>query len=119
MTEPRRVEVVFTLEFKRSLRRLAKRYRSLRQDVDPLIERLLAGEKPGDRVPGTGFVVFKVRLANSDAQRGKSGGYRVLYAVEPGGRIVLVTLYSKSDQGDISTSALRHLLGDEPPVAPL
>lgn len=79
MPEPRRVEVRFTSEFKRGLRRLAKRYRGIRHDVEPIIARLAAGETPGDRVQGTLYAVYKVRIANSDARRGTSGGYRVLY----------------------------------------
>ncbi len=102
--------MLFTSEFKRSLRRLAKRYRRIRQDVEPLVDALSSGETPGDRVQGTGYVVYKVRLANSDARRGKSGGYRVVYYVEVAERVILVTIYSKSDQGDISPSALRQII---------
>lgn len=106
------MEVLFTSEFKRSLRRLAKRYRNIRVDVEPVVERLAAGEVIGDRVQGTEHVVYKVRVANSDAQRGKSGGYRVLYYIETTDRVILVTIYSKSDQGDISASALRQIIDE-------
>ncbi|MEM6286792.1 MAG: type II toxin-antitoxin system RelE/ParE family toxin [Bacteroidota bacterium] len=115
MSEPPRVEVLFTSEFKRSLRRLAKRYRSIRKDVEPVVARLAAGETPGDRVKGIGHIVYKVRVANSDAQRGKSGSYRVLYYVETAERVILVTIYSKSDQGDISAKALRTIIEAESP----
>lgn len=114
MSEPRRVEVLFTSEFKRSIRRLAKRYRGVRRDVEPVIERLVAGETPGDRVKGTRYTVYKVRIANSDARRGTSGGYRLLYYVEMADRIVLVTRYSKSDQGDISAATLRQIIEADP-----
>ncbi len=45
------VNISFTFEFKRNLRALAKKYRSIRVDVQPLIDQLLAGELPGDQVP--------------------------------------------------------------------
>lgn len=35
---PESVTISFTLEFKRNLRALAKKYRSIRSDVQPLIE---------------------------------------------------------------------------------
>ncbi len=54
-----RIEVIPTLEFKRDLRALAKKYRHVRSDVDPLIERLQAGELIGDKIPGIGYEVFK------------------------------------------------------------
>ncbi|MEM1271781.1 MAG: type II toxin-antitoxin system RelE/ParE family toxin, partial [Bacteroidota bacterium] len=100
-SETPQVIVEFTHEFKRSLRHLARRYRQIRSDLSPVITALEQGETPGDRVPGTGFLVFKVRVRNSDARRGKSGGYRVIYYVALPGRVVLVTIYSKSDQGDL------------------
>jgi mRNA-degrading endonuclease RelE of RelBE toxin-antitoxin system len=107
--------VLFTAEFKRSLRRLAKRYRNVRRDVEPLVDRLAAGETPGDRVRGTGHVVYKVRVPNADARRGTSGGYRVVYYVQTAERVVLVTIYSKSDQGNVSAAALRRIIEGEPP----
>jgi len=36
---------------------------------------------------------IKVRLRNSDAQRGKSGGYRVIYYLKTKAKIILVTIY--------------------------
>ena len=110
MSEQGTTEVLFTSEFKRSLRRLAKRYRSVRRDVGPLVDQLTSGEIPGDRVQGVGHVVYKVRLPNTDARRGKSGGYRVVYYVEVAERVVLITIYSKSDQGDVSADALRQII---------
>ncbi len=87
--------IEFTPEFKRNLRLLARKYRRIRSDVEPLLARLQTGETPGDQVRGTGFLIFKVRVKNSDLERGKSGGYRVIYlATEE--RIILVTIYSNS-----------------------
>lgn len=45
-------EVSFTFEFKRNLRALAKKYRSIKADLQPLIDSLEDGELPGDQVPG-------------------------------------------------------------------
>jgi mRNA-degrading endonuclease RelE of RelBE toxin-antitoxin system len=77
-TEPPR-DVRFTPEFKRNLRQLAKKYRHIRSDMQPVIDTLVAGELPGDQIPGIGFPVYKVRIRNTDARRGKSGGYRMIY----------------------------------------
>jgi hypothetical protein len=46
----RRVETAPT--FERDLKRLGRRYRNIRRDVEPLIEELITGELPGDRVMG-------------------------------------------------------------------
>lgn len=105
------VEVAYTSEFKRNLRRLAKKYRSIRADVEPVIQQLEQGQTPGDQISQTGYTVFKVRIRNSNARRGKSGGYRMLYYVVTPVRVVLVTIYSKSDQGDIAPKAIRATIG--------
>jgi mRNA-degrading endonuclease RelE of RelBE toxin-antitoxin system len=74
-------DVRFTPEFKRNLRQLAKKYRRIRADIQPVIDTLVQGALPGDQIPGVGVAVYKARIRNSDAQRGKSGGYRIIYYV--------------------------------------
>ena len=106
------VRVQFTHEFKRNLRALARRYRHIRSDVQPIIERLQAGETPGSQVPGTGFTLFKVRVTNSDIEKGKRSGYRIIYYLKTPTEVILVTIYSKLDQSDISSLQLRRLLSD-------
>lgn len=78
-SEPSSFQIALTPRFKKDLRELARRYRSIRSDLQPLIEQLQAGEIPGDRIAGVKYQVFKVRLKNSNIQKGKSGGYRVIY----------------------------------------
>ncbi|MEO1792117.1 MAG: type II toxin-antitoxin system RelE/ParE family toxin, partial [Cyanobacteria bacterium J06629_19] len=73
-SEPMKIEA--TPEFKRSVRTLSKRYRHIRADIQPVIDRLQEGKVVGDKISGTSYAVFKVRVKNTDIQRGKSGGYR-------------------------------------------
>ncbi len=75
------VRVLFADEFQRRLRTLAKRYRQIRADVKPVIDQLENGNFVGDQIPGTGYTVLKVRIKNSDIQKGKSAGYRLIYQV--------------------------------------
>ncbi|MBL4828254.1 MAG: type II toxin-antitoxin system RelE/ParE family toxin [Spongiibacteraceae bacterium] len=106
------MEIEYGSAFKRQLQRLARRYRHIKDDLSLVINALKKGETPGDQVTGTGHTVFKVRLKNSDNQKGKSGGYRVIYYLKTDTRRSLVTIYSKSDQGDIEPDELRRLLSD-------
>src|SRR2546426_7678618 len=92
--------IEYTAEFKRNLRVLAKRYPHIRSDVQPFVHDLQLGETPGDQVTGVGYTVFKVRLRNRDIQKGKRSGYRLIYYVKSPTRIVLLTIYSKLEQGD-------------------
>ena len=73
------VEIQLTSEFQRKLKALAKKYRKIQTDLQPILEQLQIGAFLGNQIPDIGFVVIKVRLKNSDSQKGKSGGYRLIY----------------------------------------
>ena len=106
-------EVRFTPEFKRNLRQLAKKYRRIRSDIQPIIDAFLADELPGDQMQGVGVPVYKVRVRNSDAQRGKSGGYRIIYYLPTENGVVLITLYSKTEQQDIEAYEIQAILQED------
>lgn len=106
MSEPVPIQIALTPRFQKDLRELAKRYRSIRTDLQPLIEQLQAGEIPGDRIAGIKYQIFKVRLKNSNIQKGKSGGYRVIYYLKTTEGIILATIYSKSDLSDVSNEII-------------
>jgi len=74
MSEQPLIQVEVSPTFSRNLRALAKKYRSIRNDIQPVIEQLEKGELPGDQIPEVGYAVFKLRVRNSDTQKGKSGG---------------------------------------------
>ncbi|MBW4582220.1 MAG: type II toxin-antitoxin system RelE/ParE family toxin [Tildeniella nuda ZEHNDER 1965/U140] len=109
-SDPPTVQLRFTDDFLRQVRDLAKRYRQIQTDVQPVIQQLEAGNVPGDRIPGTGYTVFKVRIKNSDIQKGKSAGDRLLYQVESPANVLLLLIYSKSDQTDIAAAEIRAVI---------
>jgi mRNA-degrading endonuclease RelE of RelBE toxin-antitoxin system len=103
------IQVTFSDRFESEIRKLGKRYRRIRLDIQPVIDQLASGELPGDQIPGMDYILFKVRVKNSDIQKGKSGGYRLIYYLKTEAQILLVTLYSKSDQADISAAEIREI----------
>lgn len=104
------IEILFSDNFRSRLRTLAKRYRSIRSDLQPLLDELQSGNFIGDRVTQTGSIVFKVRLKNSDIQKGKSGGYRVLYQLRDNICVLLIVIYSKSNQEGFSSDQIREVI---------
>jgi len=76
------IQIEFTPEFKRNLKQLAKKYRHIRTDLEPVIGELQKGNLIGDRVPSIGYPIFKVRVKNSDIQKGKRAGYRLVKATK-------------------------------------
>ena len=45
-------------------------------------------------------------MKNSDKQKGKSGGYRLMYYLKTSANVLLLTIYSKSEQDDVSAEDL-------------
>lgn len=102
--------VGFSPQFTQDFKQLQKRYRRIDDDLRPLLDQLKRGETPGDQVQGVGYPVYKARLKNRDARRGKSGGYRAMYYLETAQQVVMITIYSKSDQGDIPVVVIRRII---------
>jgi mRNA-degrading endonuclease RelE of RelBE toxin-antitoxin system len=110
MTDQPFIQVEASPVFNRNLRKLAKKYRSIRNDLQPVIEQLEQGELPGDQIPGIGYAVFKLRVRNSDTRTGKSGGYRLIYYLKTTTGIILLTVYAKSEQVDIAADDIQSII---------
>lgn len=113
-SESSSIKIDLTPEYKRNLRDLVKRYRNIRSDTQTVIKQLQAGNFLGDRIPGLGteFIIYKVRVRNSNIQKGKSAGYRLIYQIESSISILLLTIYSKSDRQDISAKEILDILAE-------
>ena len=94
MSESTPIDIKATSEFQRKVRSLSKKYRHIKTDLQPILARLSQGEKLGDPISGLKFTVYKLRIKNSDVQKGKSGGYRFIYYLKTSTKIILVTIYS-------------------------
>ncbi len=88
------VQIDLTPEYKRNLQELSKKYRNIRLDTQPIIEQLQGGNFIGDRIYGLGenYIVIKVRVKNSNIQKGKSAGYRLIYQFESSTSVLLLTI---------------------------
>ena len=106
------VQIDLSPEYKQNLRALSKRYRNIRADTQDVFEQIQAGNFVGDRIAGLGenYIVIKVRVRNSNIQKGKSAGYRLVYQVESPTNVLLLTIYSKSDRDDISAAEILNIL---------
>ena len=93
-----------------NLRALAKKYRHIRSDIQPFINQLKRGQIIGNQVKGVRYPVYKARARNSNIQKGKSAGYRIIYWIKTPQNIILVTIYSKLDQTDISPQQIRRVI---------
>jgi mRNA-degrading endonuclease RelE of RelBE toxin-antitoxin system len=106
------VHIDLTPEYKRNLKELAKKYRNIRSDTQSVITELQKGNFLGDRLSGFGenYFIYKVRVKNSNLQKGKSAGYRLIYCVESPNSVLLLTIYSKSEREDIGVNEINFIL---------
>jgi mRNA-degrading endonuclease RelE of RelBE toxin-antitoxin system len=107
------IQIESTSEFQRKLRTLAKKYRRIANDIQPIIAQLQSGEQIGNQISGLeGYVVFKARVKNSEIQKGKSSGYRLIYWVESPSSIVLLDIYTKSEQANIPAKKIQQIIAE-------
>ncbi|MDD1416186.1 type II toxin-antitoxin system RelE/ParE family toxin [Dolichospermum sp. ST_con] len=106
------INIDLTPEYQRNLKYLAKKYRNIRSDTQLFITELQQGNLLGDRLTGFGedVYIYKARVKNSNIQKGKSAGYRIIYLRELETNILLLTIYSKSEQEDITDNEINFIL---------
>lgn len=106
------ISIKLTPHFKRDYKRLLKKYKSLEDDVEALIESLLQNPLQGADL---GNNLHKVRLAIASKGKGKSGGARVITHVlleVESGTIRFLTIYDKSERSTISDKELKTLISE-------
>ncbi|MBQ9488082.1 MAG: hypothetical protein IJU91_09865 [Selenomonadaceae bacterium] len=78
-----------------------KKFTKIKADIATVTNELKEGNLVGDKLQDLdipeGTAVYKVRIANSSANVGKSNGFRLLYYVVIEDKIYLLTIYSKKD----------------------
>lgn len=105
-------QVELTPRFERLLERLARAYPRIEDELETLISQLEQDQRPGDKIPRVGYDVYKVRLRNPSAGRGKRGGFRVVYYIRHKDKILLIMVYSKTERGDIAAEEIRRLIDE-------
>lgn len=99
-------------EFERRAKRLGKKYKSLKTDLQQLVATLRQTPTQGTDLGGG---VYKIRLAITSKSEGKSGGGRVItYTVkiaEPECyEVTLLTIYDKSEISNVSDAYTKVLV---------
>ena len=94
--------------FDRQLKRLSKKYPSLKQEFLELIERLEENPEQGTNL---GNNCYKIRLAIQSKGKGKSGGARVITNfIIADATVYLLSIYDKSDKDNLTDNELEELL---------
>lgn len=100
--------IVAVPKFIKEFKKLFKRYPSLNEEFMFLIDSL---EKKPEQGISLGKNCFKIRLSIASKGKGKSGGARVITNIVVSKTTVyLLTIYDKSEKGDLSKNELVELL---------
>lgn len=101
-------KIIPTDNFNKEVKKLAKKHRSIKNDLISLHKELL--EKP-TKGTSLGIGVYKVRMAITSKGKGKSGGARIIfYVVTQEKEIFLLSIYDKSERPDILDKEIKYLI---------
>ncbi len=103
-----RFNVVVTDNFERKVKKLSKKYKSLKDDLEPIFDQL-------ETTPSLGIAIgndcFKIRVAIKSKRSGKSGGARIItYVRYIKDSVYLIDIYDKSQRTSITEKEIVELI---------
>lgn len=104
------IDLSWSPRFRREIKRIAKKYPRVYNDISKLAANLMVGELPGKNIDKVrGLPVKSARIQNSTAKRGKSGGFRVLYHYTDD-IITFISIYPRQQAQFISSEKMMSIL---------
>ncbi len=89
--------------FDKQFKKLAKKYRHIKEDTTSFIHQFDTLHPQATHIHSN---LYKIRLANSDKQSGKRGGYRIYYYIKIDEIVYLISIYDKSQIESINEEVL-------------
>ena len=103
-----KLQVVEKTLYKKSLKKLSKHYKNIEKDVDNFLNSIKSKEDLGIELKSN---VFKARIKNSDKNRGKSAGYRLIsYLAIRKNELHLLYIYDKSKIENLTEDEIDRLI---------
>lgn len=91
-----------------------KKFLKIHADIKTVTDELEQGNLVGDKLDNLNLpantAVYKVRIANSSTNVGKSDGFKIIYYVVIEEKIYLATIYSKKDDSRVPSDKQIELL---------
>lgn len=101
-------DIIATPRFVRDIKKLVKKYPSLKNEYAELIESLIQDPKQGTPL---GKHCYKIRMPILSKGKGKSGGARIITCVKvTESTVYLLSMYDKSQKENISDKELLELI---------
>ena len=100
--------IIATHRFEKELKRLSKKFPSIKNDFAELIDNILEDPESGTFI---GNNCYKIRLAIGSKGKGKSGGARVItYLYVEMETVYLLTIYDKGEKEDLKPNELKEMI---------
>lgn len=100
--------VIPTHTFKKEVKRLIKKFPSIKQELSQLNNELERNPQAGIHL---GNNVYKLRIAIKSKGKGKSGGARVIsYCITENKEVYLLTIYDKSEMDSVDAKTIKSLI---------
>lgn len=98
--------IEYSENFLKETKKLSKKFRLLKSDLQQAIKEI----EQNDFGVFIGCNLFKKRIKNSSIPTGKSGGFRVIIYQQVEEKIILISIYSKTEKEALSDDELRELV---------
>jgi mRNA-degrading endonuclease RelE of RelBE toxin-antitoxin system len=100
--------IIPTHRFEKELKRLSKKFPSLKKEFARLIAEIADNPETGTSL---GNNCYKIRLAIASKGKGKSGGARVItYLYVETDSVYLLTIYDKGEKADLKIGELKEMI---------
>lgn len=102
--------VIPTNRFVKEIKRLIKKFPSLKSEFAVLIDNIIENPELGTFI---GNNCYKIRLAIESKNKGKSGGARVItYLYIETETVYLLTIYDKGEKADLKPNELKEMINN-------
>ena len=99
--------IEYSDNFLKEVKKLSKKFKLIKSDLKQAIIDIEKKENLG--VP-LGYNLYKKRVQNSSIPTGKSGGFRIIIYKQIENKIVLISIYSKTQKDTLTDDELSSIL---------
>lgn len=96
-------------KFDKEVKKLSKKYNLIKQDLKDFVLNFDTVHQEAITIKNN---LYKVRLSNSNKNKGKSAGYRVYYYLKIDDTVYLLTIYDKSQIESINENLLTQYINE-------
>jgi len=99
--------IEYSDSFLKEAKQLSKKFKLLKSDLKQAVEEI---ENKNDFGVYLGFNLYKKRVKNSSIPVGKSGGFRVIIYQQIENKLILISIYSKTEKENLTDTELNEFI---------